>query len=65
METDALTFQVYAPARGNALTVDGDGELALRLAVPAADRDAVLELLDALRAGEGTCIRLVAVRGDV
>lgn len=62
MSDDLLTFDVYLPARGNALTIDRDGELSLRLCVPGIDRRAVLALVDELGAGDGRMVRLVAVR---
>jgi len=64
MTDDLLTFDVYLPGRGNALTIDRDGEIALRLCVPGADRRAVLALVDRLGAGDGQTVRLVAVRED-
>jgi hypothetical protein len=59
---DMLAFSVYLPGRGNALTIDRDGEIALRLCVPGSDRRAVLALVDQLGAGDGQMVRLVAVR---
>lgn len=62
---DDLSFEVYAPARGNPLSMDGDGTVTLRLMVPPNDRQAAIELCDVLRAredGEPVPVRLVAVR---
>jgi len=64
MVSDLVSFEVYAPARGNALVLDGDGSATLRLRVPPQDRAAVLALLDALGAGDGACVRLVAVSDE-
>lgn len=61
---DDLAFRVYLTGRGTAVSVDGDGEMVLRLAAPAEDRDAVLALIDALGSGDGTVVRLVAVREE-
>ncbi len=63
---DVLTFRAYLPARGNALGnalgMDRDGELSIRLSVPSADRNAVMAFLDALGlGGEGSVRRLVVV----
>lgn len=59
---DVLTFRAYLPARGNALGMDRDGELSIRLSVPSADRNAVMAFLDALGlGGEGNVRRLVVV----
>lgn len=62
---DVLTFRAYLPARGNALNMDRDGELSIRLSVPGKDRNAVMAFLDALGLGaEGNVKRLVVVDDD-
>jgi len=68
MDGEILSFEVYAPTRGNPLSMSHDGELTLRLSVPLVDRDAAIALCDALRAlrdGDDTPlpVRLVAVDG--
>ena len=59
MDERELGFEVYRTGRGTALSIDGDGELTLRVAVPAQDRDAALALVDMLRGD--VRVRLVAV----
>jgi hypothetical protein len=60
METDVLELEVALADRGNALSVNGDGDMTLRLAVSPQYRAQVLALVDLL--AEGRTVRLVVVR---
>lgn len=60
--TDVLEIEVALCDRGNALAVDGDGGMTLRLSVAPQYRQSVLALVDYL--SEGNTVRLVVVRGE-
>jgi len=60
---DLLSFRVYAPSRGSAMSIDRDGEVSLRLHAPGSDMPAVLDFLTALGVGgDGQVLRVVVVR---
>lgn len=63
-DDELMTFRVYLPNRGNAVSIDRDGELNIRLSAPGADRDAVLAFLDGLGAGKDDVMRRVVIVDD-
>lgn len=64
MNDELMTFRVYLPSRGNAVSIDRDGELNIRLSAPGADRDAVLAFLDALGAGGDNAVKRIVIVND-